>query len=147
METKRIDLGEINIREKICVTDPSFDVDAEGTFTFDAVPGKWRCAVDKSEEDGIITLYATTDNVAIDDIKEEVGVGELEDCWGIFDYEYFQKNNQMNVYQSFELCRILDTYGIITPCSYWYDGQYKCYVHRNDQGIVNGIRLDYILED
>lgn len=167
-------IGTFSLGTKVMVSDPCYKLNTwcQGVLEnvksgiWDAYlkmidTGMWGVRV--AELIAVNSEHSRKHPIIIDGHQEfEVGVDS--GCAGIFDYEYYCKchtDEDVNedwyekqiIYQFFpgdestwQKSVFTESNGVVSNSGYG-DGGYDCYVARNDEGEIVGIRIVYIIEE
>lgn len=163
MEIKNV--GTITLSDKVRVTDPYYDIDTWCAGTLDNVlPGEFECsyAIDKVSLDGdennqydsitsIEVHHKDYPNIKATEYMKDIWVGVDSGQAGIFDFAMFEdvcsdddKKNDF-VKEIEDLSSEGNTIcgkGLVSVAGDG-DGDYACFVGRNDEGQIVAIKIDY----
>lgn len=165
-------IGLINLKDKIIVSDPYFAVGTKNQGNIDnVIPGTYNCFVleDKDSNWGtkVRELFIINSNSPIsrDQINTliDTRIKEESGTIGIFDYDYYKKYHndpfgddykiwyKKNVLEDYPDYRITSESGVWSICGYG-DGicksnLHECFVHLDDAGKINGIRIIFMKEE
>lgn len=163
METKNV--GTITLSDKVRVTDPYYDIDTWCAGTLENVlQGEFECsyAIDKVALDGdennqydsvtsIEVHHKDYPNVEAIEYMKDIWVGVDSGQAGIFDFSMFEnvcsdddkKNDFVHDIDDLpsEGNTIYDQ-GLVSIAGDG-DGDYACFVGRNDEGQIVAIKIDY----
>ena len=155
---------KIRLGNKVMVSDPCYELGTwcQGVLE-NVLPGTYNCDVEYSDEGAWGTRVAAIEvvhqnhNGFIVFDPEDFVVGVDSGQAGIFDYEYYARYHTNNVDGNWydrvcnitladESAGIIDELGFVSSSGYG-DGGYGCWVARNSDGYIVGIRIEYITEE
>lgn len=168
-------IGTFSLGTKVMVSDPCYSLGTWCQGVLENVKsGIWEAYLKMSDEGDwgirvaeLITVNSEhyKEHPIIMDEHQEFEVGVDSGCAGIFDYEYYCKyhtedEKDKRWYETI-ICNqffpthnssgwknsiFTDSEGVASSSGYG-DGGYDCYVARNDEGEIIGIRIVYISEE
>ena len=163
-------IGMINLGNKVMISDPCYSIDTwcQGKIG-NIVPGTYNCyvlqGIVKGWEDwGVrekeLYLIHTCSSIKPEDIVEPTNfeVGVDSGTAGIFDYDYYEKYHNkekdkdkevFEVWYDKYVCDVDENYKITSDLGVWSrsglgDGGYKCFIHTNSEGKVDGMKIVFI---
>lgn len=167
-------IGTVSLGTKVMVSDPCYKLNTWCQGVLENVKsGIWEAYLKMIDTEiwgirvaELITISSEhcEDYLAIMDEHQEFEVGVDSGCAGIFDYEYYCKchtdedNNEdwyeKQIMQQFfpgdestwQKSVFTESNGVVSNAGYG-DGGYDCYVARNNEGEIIGIRIVYISEE
>lgn len=160
--------GIIKLGEKVMVSDPCYGLGTwcQGVIE-NVLPGDYHCMVEYSDEGiwgvrvaAIEVIHQNTRVIRYESQDFEVGVDSGQA--GIFDYEYYAKyhtdckksdhvdddwyDKVCDLTLSRESAGTIDNLGLVSSSGYG-DGGYTCWVSTNEDGKVNAIRIEFIVDE
>lgn len=168
-------IGTFNLGTKVMVSDPCYSLGTWCQGVLENVKsGIWEAYLKISNEGGwglrvaeLITINSEhyKEHPIIIDEHQEFEVGVDSGCAGIFDYDYYAKyhtedEKDKRWYETI-ICNqffprhdssgwknsiFTESNGVVSNSGYG-DGGYDCYVARNTEGEIVGIRIVYIVEE
>lgn len=168
-------IGTFNLGTKVMVSDPCYKLDTWCQGVLENVKsGVWEAYIKISDEGDwglrvaeLITISSEhcEKYLTIMDEHQEFEVGVDSGTAGIFDYDYYAKYHKEDeidekwyntiIHKQFfpthdssgwKNSIFTDSEGVASSSGYG-DGGYDCYVARNDEGEIVGIRIVYISEE
>jgi hypothetical protein len=168
-------IGTFNLGTKVMVSDPCYSLGTWCQGVLENVKsGIWDAYLKMSDEGDwglrvaeLITVNSEhyKEHPAIMDEHQEFEVGVDSGCAGIFDYDYYAKYHKEDEideeWYDIIICKqffpthdqsgweksiFTESNGVVSNSGYG-DGGYDCYVARNDEGEIIGIRIIYISEE
>lgn len=161
-------IGTFNLGTKVMVSDPCYKLDTWCQGVLENVKsGIWEAYLKMVDTEmwgvrvaELITISSEhcEQYLTIMDEHQEFEVGVDSGCAGIFDYEYYCKCNEdwyeKQIIQQFfpgdestwQKSVFTESNGVVSNSGYG-DGGYDCYVARNTEGEIVGIRIVYISEE
>ena len=158
----------ITLGNKVMVSDPCYGMNTwcQGVVE-NVMPGIYNCTVEYSDEgdwgvrvSAIEVMHQNARMYFMDAADFEVGVDSGQA--GIFDYEYYAKHHLdrsvrphvdddwyervCDITLAKESAGTIDDSGLVSSSGYG-DGGYTCYLAKNGDGCVVGLRVVYIYED
>ena len=158
----------IKLGNKVMVSDPCYGMNTwcQGVVE-NVMPGVYNCEVEYSDEGDwgvrVAAIEVMHENTMVhwwESADFEVGVDSGQA--GIFDYEYYAKYHMDRsvrphvdddwyhrvgkITLSEESAGTIDNSGFVSSSGYG-DGGYVCYLAKNDDGCVVGLKVVYIYED
>ena len=160
-------IGMINLSNKVMISDPCYLIDSwcQGEIE-NVVPGTYNCYVLDGDVPSwghrIKELFITNSNRPIS--REEINtlmdfeVGVDSGIAGIFDYDYYEKyhkDSHDDAYKAWFDKYVLKNhpdFRITSDLGVWSrsgvgDGSYECYIHCDETGSVDAIRIVFIKEE
>ena len=145
--------GSINLDSTVVIADPCYTLDTWCIGRLQNIlPGNYNCFVQITESLRVANMKIVHEDYDPDeydpkDIEDCICIGVDSATCGIYDEDYFIKNR--NNADWFELT---DKHGIICnkafiSASGYGDGSYGCYLSRNTDGQIVGIRVEFISYD
>lgn len=167
-------IGTFNLGTKVMVSDPCYKLDTWCQCVLENVKsGIWEAYL-KMVDTGmwgvrvaeLVTISSEhcEKHLTIMDEHQEFEVGVDSGCAGVFDYEYYCKcHTKENINEDWYEKQIIQQFfpgdvstwqrsvftesnGVVSNSGYG-DGGYDCYVARNTEGEIVGIRIVYIIEE
>lgn len=167
-------IGTFSLGTKVMVSDPCYKLGTWCQGVLENVKsGIWDAYLKMSDEGiwgiRVAELIAVNsenykEHPAIMDERQEFEVGVDSGCAGVFDYEYYctchtEENLNEDWYKkqiiqqffpgdesTWQKSVFTESNGVVSNSGYG-DGSYDCYVARNDEGEIVGIRIVYINEE
>lgn len=145
----------------LLVTDPCMEKGPNGALAFQvaldsAVRGKWTSLVTKiAGRNAILTAWSDTITEPTSGWARAGSIGVDSGQAGIFDFDSYPEENlgDYDDKNSFygKACEqtlssnragVVDEFGVVSN-SGWGDGFYECMVHRDADGFVDAVKLDF----